>query len=136
MLKFIRVAMLALAFIPAVAMASSSVYTEIDANKLLEMQKSVPDLVVIDSRGGEWFDDRVIEGALNLSAADTNEENLAKIIPSKDTPIVFYCSSLECPASKAAAHEASNAGYNNIYKYPGGLKDWEEKNLPIVSYSH
>lgn len=136
MYKFVRIMVLALVFIPVAAIAGSEAYTKIDADKLVEMQKNVSDLVVIDSREGKWFDDRVIKGAINLGASVTDAAHLAKVVPSKDTPIVFYCSSLECPASTTAAHQAKEAGYTNIYKYPGGLKDWEEKGLPIVSYKN
>lgn len=131
--KIVRLFALMLVFVPAFAIAGTNIYTEINADQLVEMQKNTDGLIVIDSRGGKWFDNRLIEGAIHLSADKTDAEHLAKIAPAKDTPIAFYCSSVECPASKAAAHQAHDAGYTNLYKYPGGLKDWEEKGLPIVT---
>ncbi len=133
MLKTIRTLALTLAFLPALAIAGTGVYTEINAEQLVEMQKNTEGLVVIDSRGGKWFDNHLIEGAIHLSADKTDEAHLLEIAPAKDTPIVFYCSNVNCPASKAAAHQAHDAGYTNLYKYPGGIDDWKEKELPIVT---
>ncbi|MGH1375377.1 MAG: rhodanese-like domain-containing protein [Alphaproteobacteria bacterium] len=133
MLKTIHAFILTLVFIPALAIAGANIYTEINADQLVEMQKTTKGLVVIDSRGGKWFDNRLIEGAVQLSADNTDEAHLAEIAPAKDTPIVFYCSDVNCPASKAAAHQAHDAGYTNLYKYPGGIADWAEKGLPIVT---
>ncbi|MGH1402654.1 MAG: rhodanese-like domain-containing protein [Alphaproteobacteria bacterium] len=133
MLKTIRAFMLMLVFMPAFAIAGTNIYTEINADQLVEMQKSTEGLVVIDSRGGKWFDNQVIEGAVHLSADNTDEAHLSEVAPAKDTPIVFYCSNVNCPASKAAAHQAHDAGYTNLYKYPGGIDDWKEKGLPTVT---
>ena len=108
-------------------------YTVIDAEKLKEMKANEKNLVIIDSRGGKYFDGELIKGASQLSAGDTDEENLKKLgAKEKDTKIVFYCTNVNCPASAKAAAKASSLGYTNLYKYPGGIEDWKDKGLPIT----
>ncbi len=106
-------------------------YKEVSAEELLEMLKNKPKLVVVDARGGKAFDNRVIRGAINLSVQSTDADSLAKIIPSKETEIVFYCSNNSCPASGLSAHKAAYLGYKHLYKYPGGFEEWEEKGFPV-----
>ena len=106
-------------------------YEEIGLEQLLDMRKSSNPPVVIDSRGGKYFDGEMIEGAVHLSVKDTNKENLDKIIPSRNDKVVFYCSNVDCPASGLAAYKAAYAGYKNIYKYPEGIEEWKEKGLPL-----
>lgn len=107
-------------------------YKTITAEELQTLIKETKDLVIIDSRGGKWFDGEVIAGAKNLPADKTNAKSLAKLIKTKTTPVVFYCSSTECLASAAAAHAAQKAGYKNLYKFPGGIAEWKEKGLPTA----
>ncbi len=104
-------------------------YTTIDAQALKAMMDE-GNVVVVDSRGGKYFDGTIIAGAVNLSAKETNEESLLAIAPNKDGKIVFYCTNLQCPASEVAAYKADKAGYTNIYKYPGGIEDWIGHSLP------
>lgn len=106
-------------------------YKEIDAAALVEMKKD-KSVIVVDARGGKYFDGEVIEGAVNLSVQDTSSDSLAKIIPSKDTKVVFYCTNTSCQASALSAHKAADAGYKEIYKYPGGIEDWKVKGLPVA----
>ncbi len=88
--------------------------------------------VVVDSRGGKWFDGEVIKGAVNLPADKTDAESLAKIAPTKDTTLVFYCTNVDCPASATSAHKALEAGYTNVLKFKGGIEEWKEKGLPTT----
>lgn len=114
------------------AEAEAHAYKEISAEELKALIESDKSVVVIDSRGEGYFDGEVIEGAKVLSAQDANEESLAKIIPSKDAKVVFYCTNLECPASKISVIKAEKAGYSNLYKYAGGIEDWKAKGYPTT----
>jgi rhodanese-related sulfurtransferase len=111
---------------------SKEPYTVINADELLKMKNENKSLAIIDSRGGDWFDGTLIEGAVQLSVSDTNEENLTKIVKNKSDKIVFYCTNEKCPASTKAAHKAAEMGYSNIYKYKAGIEDWKKRNLPVI----
>jgi len=113
--------------------AIASPYKEITADELLKLKQENKNLVVIDSRSGDWFDGVVIDGATQLATSDTNPENLAKLAPDKAQPIVFYCTNEQCPASAKAAHKASEIGYINIYKYKAGIEDWKKLGFPTTS---
>lgn len=111
--------------------AMSKSITVVNAERLQHMMKSEKDLVVVDSRGEKYMGDgSIIKGAKHLSADVTTPQNLAKLVPSKDTPVVFYCADVNCPASESAATKATELGYRRVFKYPGGIADWQEKKLP------
>ena len=107
-------------------------YTEVTAEEAQKLISEHKDLVIIDSRGGKYFDGEVIEGAKNLPADKTNAKSLKKLVKTKETPVLFYCTNKACPASASAAHEASKLGYKNLYKLPGGIDEWKEKKLPTA----
>lgn len=133
-IRFLMCFLTSLAFVvPSLAFASDAkLYKEISAEELVQMQKDVPNLVVIDAREGKYYDNTLIKGAIHLGTSQTNAESLAKVAAAKDTPIVFYCSDIKCPVSAMSAKQASEAGYTNLYKYPGGIAEWKEKKLPTV----
>jgi len=106
-------------------------YTDITAEQLVVMKKA-GDTIIVDARGGKYFDGAIIQGAIHLSAKETNANTLAKILPSKDAKVVFYCTNTACPASALSAYKAAAAGYTALYKYPGGIEEWKEKGLPIA----
>jgi PQQ-dependent catabolism-associated CXXCW motif protein len=43
----------------------------------------------------------------------------------KDTPLVFYCASVECWMSYNAALRAVNLGYTQVFWYRGGIEAWQ-----------
>ena len=47
--------------------------------------------VILDARSTEKFDLLHVKGATHLSFPDFTAEELARIIPSKDTRILIYC---------------------------------------------
>ncbi len=137
MYKLLTLCAMALIFSPAMHAAEkknplSDVYTVVDANELKTMMEEQDNLIVIDSRGGKYFDGELIKGAVQLSAKETDADSLKMIVADKDQPIVFYCSNVDCPASQVAAVKAQKIGYSSLYKYPGGIEDWRAKGLPIV----
>ncbi|NDF12314.1 MAG: hypothetical protein EB060_05835 [Proteobacteria bacterium] len=94
---------------------------------LKALKDAKKDFVLIDSRGGKYFDGEMIEGAVNLPVDKTTAESLAKIAPKKDTPLVFYCTDTACNASELAAYKALAAGYTNVSKVPDGIEGWKKK---------
>lgn len=79
--------------------------------------------LIFDARSAKYDDGRRIPGAKALSDKASPTE-LASAIPSKNSPVVTYCSNTQCPASaKLAAHLKAN-GYTNIIEYPEGIDGW------------
>jgi len=48
----------------------------------------------------------------------------------RETPLVFYCLSVECWMSYNAALRAINLGYKNVLWYRGGIEAWRQAGLP------
>ena len=123
-------ALVAVLLLVVVGVANAGSVEKIDIEGLKALKASDEQFVVIDSRGGKYFDGEVIEGAKHLAVNDQTAEKLAELVPSKDTKIVFYCSNVDCPASEGAAVKAKEDGYTNVVKYPGGFEEWKKAGLP------
>lgn len=112
---------------PAKEAAKPAPFTLVTADELQKLKAEHKDIVIIDSRGGKYFDGTVVEGAVNIPADQTTAESLAKVAPSKETPLAFYCTDTSCHASELGAYKAAEAGYTKLYKMPGGIKEWQDK---------
>jgi rhodanese-related sulfurtransferase len=51
----------------------------------------------------------------------------------KDAAIVVYCTSYDCPQSHLAAQKLEALGFTNVHVYAGGLVEWEQSGLPLVT---
>ena len=50
-----------------------------------------------------------------------------------DKVLVIYCGFPKCTRSHNGAMWAKKLGYNKVYRYPGGIKAWMEKDYPTAS---
>ena len=76
---------------------------------------------------GEFaFQGKHIPGSLNLHQP---EDLLAKLDPQQET--VVYCSDRLCPSSIMAYHFLDGRGYKKLWRYSGGLSDWEQAGYPL-----
>lgn len=104
----------------------------ITLDELKALKDSKKEFVLIDSRGGKYFDGEMIEGAVNLPVDKTTAESLAKIAPKKETTLVFYCTNTSCNASELAAYKALAAGHTDVSKVPDGIEGWKKKGWPTA----
>ncbi len=49
-----------------------------------------------------------------------------------DDQIVVYCTNVNCVASVLAYDRLVESGYGNVWRYAGGLEDWEAAGLPLA----
>ena len=88
-----------------------------------------PDTVVLDARSRQKYDLLHVRGARHLSFPDITADELAKIIPTKDTRVLIYCNNNfenEEPAFPAKARAAAlnvhtfnvlhAYGYTNVHE--------------------
>ena len=55
-----------------------------------------------------------------------SQEDYAKLLgPDKDKKIIVYCGFVKCTRSHNGAVWAKKLGYNNVYRYPGGIFAWK-----------
>jgi rhodanese-related sulfurtransferase len=59
-------------------------------------------------------------------------EDFKKLLgDNKDKPIVIYCGFVKCTRSHNGAAWAVKLGYNNVYRYPGGIFAWKGADFPV-----
>ena len=63
----------------------------------------------------------------------SKEAFLELLGPDKERTLVFYCGFLKCDRSHNGAMWASKLGYENVYRYPAGIKGWMEADYPVES---
>jgi rhodanese-related sulfurtransferase len=105
---------------------------KVTAEQVIELAEKIPDMVIIDAR---ITSDRVqgyIEGSISLPNIKTNCKSLAKLIPTKKSPVLFYCNGVKCGRSGKSAIIAMKCGYSKIYWFRGGFEEWKSKNYPFI----
>ena len=63
----------------------------------------------------------------------TKEDYVSLLGPKKAKTIVVYCGFVKCTRSHNGATWAVKLGYENVYRYPGGIKAWKEAGYPVDS---
>jgi len=64
---------------------------------------------------------------------DGTRDALVKLLgPDRNRLIVFYCGFVKCTRSHNGAMWAVKLGYRNVYRYPGGIKAWDEADYPVA----
>lgn len=77
----------------------------------------------------EEFNNSHIAGAINIPLKRIGTEAKQKF--NEEDEIVVYCSDYNCSASPTAAKKLESLGFNNVYDYEGGKKDWKEAGLQM-----
>lgn len=105
--------------------------TLLDAEGVIELATRTPELVIVDSRVESNRKHGYIEGSLSLADRDTDCDSLGNILPSLDTPTLFYCNGPRCGRSAVAVQVALDCGYRVLYWFRGGVAEWKEKSYPL-----
>ena len=104
----------------------------VDAEAVIEVANKFKNLVIIDSRIPGDRKIGYIEHSISLPDAKTNCKSLAKIIPGKSAPALFYCNGVKCGRSVVATRIALQCGYTNVYWFRGGFEEWKSKEYPYL----
>lgn len=108
--------------------------TTVDAEGVIALIESTPDLVILDNRSVADYDAGHIEGAIRLIDTDINgAADLAAHVPSMDAPVLFYCNGLSCGRAANATEMAIDYGYTNVSYYALGMTEWRDLGLPLVT---
>ncbi len=139
LIKVLSVGLLASTFMVGTAFAGKKEVPQfidgtvrVSAEEMIDLVEQYDELVIIDARKKSDVAKGFIEGSISLPNTETTPETLAKHIPSKTTPVLFYCNGIKCGRSVKSAKIAIAAGYNKIYWFRGGMQEWEAKGLPVV----
>ncbi len=98
-----------------------------------------PDVMVIDVRSRDEYDQGHIQGALLIPYVQF-EPNLANNTvypdinhartPRKDQPVILYCQVGN--RSRAAAIRMLGLGYTDVHHIADGVQGWQQAGLPLV----
>lgn len=93
---------------------------KITADEAYEMMQGDEEVVIVDVRTKEEYEEKHIPGALLIPNEEITETPPAEL-PVMDAKILIYCRSGN--RSAQAAEKLSKMGYTNIYDF-GGINDW------------
>jgi rhodanese-related sulfurtransferase len=97
-----------------------SVMKTIDYQTLIEkMQNNNAKVTLLNALEPSPIRRLQIPHSLNISRVRDIEHEL-----SKDDDIVVYCSDTVCNQSINLYHQLEHLGFKNVFRYPGGLRDW------------
>ena len=97
-----------------------SMFKQITAQDAKKIMDSKEDIIILDVREQDEFDEGHIPNAILIPYTQT-EQKAESIIPDKSKQILVYCRSGR--RSKIAAEALVNLGYTNVYEF-GGIIDW------------
>lgn len=106
--------------------------TLVNAEQVIDLASSTPNLFIIDSRIPSDRQHGYIEGSTNLADTETNCDSLATLVPDLKTPTLMYCNGPKCGRSATAAKIALSCGYRTIYWFRGGFEEWLAKGYPVI----
>lgn len=95
-------------------------YQQIGQEQAKEMMDQDEQLIVLDVRTKEEYEEGHIPGAV-LLPLDELEENATNVLPDKEQVVLVYCRSGN--RSRQASEVLSQKGYSNIYEF-GGIMTW------------
>lgn len=106
--------------------------SKLNAEQLIELVTVQDNIHLIDSRIHTDRGHGFIEGSVNLTDTNTNCNALKQLLPTKKTPVVFYCNGPKCGRSAMASRQALVCGYQTIYWLRGGFDEWLSKDYPVI----
>lgn len=104
----------------------------VDAEDLVELLEKRPSLIIIDARVAEDRRFGYLEGSVSLPDTDTTCASLARVVPRKSHPVLFYCNGVKCGRSVKSINIAMKCGYQDIYWFRGGFEEWKTKDYPYL----
>lgn len=97
------------------------------AQELKKKMEEVANLVVVNVLSSDDFKDCHITSSINVPLADLPKKAAEW---QKHKEIVVYCAHDQCPLSKHAYEALIKLGFQQVFCYEGGIKDWKKKGLP------
>lgn len=97
-----------------------NIVNTIDANKAKEMLEQQEDIIILDVRTKEEFEEGHIQGSILIPDYEI-EEKAEQVLTDPSATILVYCRSGR--RSAEAAKTLAKLGYTDIYDF-GGIIDW------------
>ncbi len=97
------------------------------ANEVKQIMQTKPDTVLIMVLNSAAYEKAHIPKSINIDNISIAEQQF-----SKDTHIIVYCSDSTCMASFQAYKQLELAGFNKIWRFAGGLREWDEMGYELI----
>ena len=104
--------------------------TEISPTDAAAKAKSSSDVVIVDVREKDEFDESHIPDAIHMSRGMVELEVEEKF-PDRNTTIICHCGG--GGRSALAAESLQKMGYKNVRSMAGGFKAWKAAGLPTTT---
>ena len=109
------------------SLTQKSEYGDVTVERASDLMDSKPELVVLDVRTQEEYDDEHIEGAILIPVQEL-EERIDEL--SKDDELLVYCRTGN--RSGSAVRILQGNGFQKIYHMSGGITAWKAAGYPTV----
>lgn len=86
---------------------------------------------LIDAREKEHYEHNHITEALGLSWGPEFKDQVAHILPDKDSEVIVYGANEACEQAKNAADFLDKAGYTSVSLFSPGIAGWMEAGLRL-----
>jgi thiosulfate/3-mercaptopyruvate sulfurtransferase len=122
------------ASISMVADVKAGGYKLVDAEELNTWLVEKKDMLLIDTNPQQVYDKGHIKGAVSCTIPrmekelkSVDKEKILKVAGDNiDKTIVVYCGFTACQRSHWGAKYLVEAGFQNVYRFPGGITGWKE----------
>lgn len=104
-----------------------SAYRTVGRDDLKELSDSGTRFVLLDALHGDSYAKEHICGAVNMPVASI-ERDVQKYL-NYDDLIIVYSRNKDCAMSAVAADKLYTLGYENIFRYTGGIEEWKAAGL-------
>ena len=101
---------------------------DISQTQLQEIMKNDKQVVLLDVRTVEEFEEAHIPNAINIPHKEL-EARLAELSGAKNTQVVIYCRSGR--RAEVARQVLVKSGFNQLDHLSGDFNEWSSNNLPI-----
>ncbi len=105
---------------------------KITSEELIELKKSVGDLIIVDSLHKSMYKKQHIPGAISVPVDDI--EQIMPKISTQSQHIVVYCYNKQCQSSPKAAEKLNSLGFMHLYDLEEGIEGWKAKGNRVVKY--
>ncbi|MCK5051830.1 MAG: rhodanese-like domain-containing protein [Candidatus Cloacimonetes bacterium] len=99
------------------------------ANSILQNSKGENDLVILDIRTEDEYNNGCIEDAVNINFYDSNFKKIIKLMDKQKTYLVYCQSGIR---SKKAVELMSKMGFRKIYHMHEGIEGWKAQRLKLI----
>jgi phage shock protein E len=112
----------------ALVITGQVVAKDISQSQLQTIMKNEQQVIVLDVRTVEEFEQGHIPNAVNIPHKEL-EARLAELSGAKNTQVVIYCRSGR--RAKVAKQVLVKSGFNQLDHLSGDFNEWTSNNLPI-----